>query len=46
MGLIYKFISYISPKIKKYSKEENSMSKDAMLKLKDFVVVELSPDAK
>ena len=34
MGLIYKAISYINPKTNKNYKGENSMSKDAKLKLK------------
>ena len=46
MRLIYKAISYISPKINKYCKEENNISKDAKLKLKIFVsVTELPLDA-
>ena len=47
VGLIYKAISYIDPKTNKYCKRENSMSKDAKLKLKFFArVVELTSDVK
>ena len=39
MGLIYKAISYISPKTNKYCKGENNISKDAKSKLKVFASV-------
>ena len=46
MGLLYKVISNISPKIKKYYNEEISMSKDAKSKFKVFVnIAELFLDA-
>ena len=46
MGLIYKAISSINPKIKKYYQDEISMSKDAKSKFEDIAnTVKLSSDA-
>ena len=45
MRLIYKVIPYISPKIKKYYKGENNISKDEKLKLEvSASIVKLSLD--
>ena len=46
MGLIYKVISYISPKTKKYCKEEINISKDAKSKFEVLAnIVKSSLDA-